>query len=180
MTTEASENSTQTDGNMPSVGAYLRKIRKNHQLSIDDLAAITKIRSEHISAIEDDENPKGIPNPYYRGYIRCYCRFFGLDSETILKQIERDEYHVPKSAHDEINAFKVRQIQGSMPRSNSRNGNKAKDSKKLLSPLKMILGLCLVVIGFLVYQHLPYLGSHPYHSGNGSNDDQYDSIIHIS
>jgi cytoskeletal protein RodZ len=177
MSTEALQERAQTDGDLPSVGAYLRKIRKKNELTIHQLATITKIRPEHISAIEDDEIPKDIPNAYYRGYIRCYCKFFGLDTEAILKQVERDEYQVPKSAHDEINAFKVRQMQGSIPRSNTRSGNKARDNQK--TPiLRIVLVLSAVIFGTLAYQHLPYLSAQLHQAE--SNDGQYDSIIHIS
>lgn len=178
MSAIASQDNQQKEGNLPSVGAYLRRVRKEHQMSISQLSELTKIRCEHIASIEDDERPKGIPSPYYRGYIRCYCKFFGLDTEAILKQVDIEEYQVPRSAHDEINAFKVRQMQGKIPRSSSPSSSKSRDSNTL-SPLRVVLIATLLLLGVFAYQHLPLL-TQIHNLPSQASDTQYDSIIHIS
>ena len=106
------------------IGSYLRKVRTKSNLSIEKLAEHTKIRRENIVAIENNEAITHIPNAYYRGYIKCYCLFFGLNSDEILEHLPAEEYEIPKSSYSPVNTFQVkrsgepREEHNTTPRSN--------------------------------------------------------------
>src|SRR5713226_3414490 len=62
-----------------TVGAFLAAKRGERGLSLQQAAAATHIRLEHLSALEADE-PELLPAPVYaRGYLRTYARYLRLD-----------------------------------------------------------------------------------------------------
>lgn len=100
-----SQNSEDT---ISDIGSYLKKIRTGNNLSIEKLAEHTKIRKENIIAIENNEELSHVPNAYHRGYVKCYCLFFGLDAGKILEQLPTEKYEIPTSSYSPVNTFQVR------------------------------------------------------------------------
>ncbi len=69
---------------MGSLGERLKTERERQKLSLDDVAAATKIGSRMLKAIEDehfDQLPGGIFN---KGFVRSYARQLGLDEEQAV------------------------------------------------------------------------------------------------
>jgi len=67
-----------------TVGAVLAAKRGERGLTIEQVAAATRIRAEHLSALEADE-PGRLPAPVYaKGYLRTYARHLGLDPEPLV------------------------------------------------------------------------------------------------
>ena len=93
-------NSEETD-----IGKYLKSYRTENKISIEELSAITKIRIENIVAIEESQKSIHIPQTYYRGYIKSYCKFFGINAEDILVHIQSDPYKPPRNSHS---AYKIK------------------------------------------------------------------------
>jgi len=61
-----------------TVGAFLAAKRGERGLTLQQAAAATHIRLEHLSSLEADE-PALLPAPVYaRGYLRTYARYLGL------------------------------------------------------------------------------------------------------
>src|SRR4029077_7994473 len=66
------------------VGEVLAETRSERGLTIEQASAATRIRAEHLSALESDE-PGRLPAPVYaRGYLRTYARYLGLDPEPLV------------------------------------------------------------------------------------------------
>lgn len=64
------------------IGAYLRQLREQHLLSLDDVATRTWIRVALLRAIEDGQIQR-LPEPVYiRGFIKRYAEALGQDGET--------------------------------------------------------------------------------------------------
>ena len=63
------------------LGLWLRRARENHQLSLDDVERVLKIRSRYLQALEvgDYATLPGIVQA--RGFLRNYARFLGLPVE---------------------------------------------------------------------------------------------------
>lgn len=60
-----------------SLGQQLKAARQSLNLSIEDIAEKTKLKKNHIQALEDDIFIlSGIPPTFVRGYVRNYVRFF--------------------------------------------------------------------------------------------------------
>jgi cytoskeleton protein RodZ len=72
-----------------TVGAFLAAKRGERGLTIQQAAAATRIRVEHLSALEADE-PQLLPAPVYaRGYLRTYARYLGLDEESLVVRLDQ-------------------------------------------------------------------------------------------
>ncbi len=75
-----------------NVGAFLAAKRGERGLSLQQAAAATHIRLEHLRALEADE-PELLPAPVYaRGYLRTYARYLGLDEESLVVRLD----HAPQ------------------------------------------------------------------------------------
>lgn len=73
---------------LKSLGEELRRARVSQGLSLEDVEAYTKIRKKYLKALEDG-NPAEVPGiAYFRGYLKAYSKFLGLDWEATLSKYE--------------------------------------------------------------------------------------------
>jgi cytoskeletal protein RodZ len=81
---------------MSSVAEQLRQAREAQGLSLRDLAESTKIRSDHLDALEKaDYSP--FPAPVYiRGSVRTYASFLKLDVATVLAALDAELSQSPE------------------------------------------------------------------------------------
>jgi cytoskeletal protein RodZ len=69
---------------MPTVGEQLRKAREARNLRVQEVAEATKMRSDHILALEEG-NYAPFPAPVYvRGSVRTYAKLLQLDVMQIM------------------------------------------------------------------------------------------------
>ena len=69
---------------MPSFGEQLRQARESQNITLQEIAATTKISARALQALESeqfDRLPGGIFN---KGFVRAYARYVGLDEEKML------------------------------------------------------------------------------------------------
>lgn len=69
------------------VGTTLRAARERRNLSIDRIAAATKIAPAILHAIERNDFDRIPGGLFTRGYIRAYAREVGLDGEALVAQL---------------------------------------------------------------------------------------------
>jgi cytoskeletal protein RodZ len=75
---------------VPTVGEQLRSAREAQKLGLNDIVDITKIRGDHLRALEDG-NYGVFPAPVYiRGFVRTYATLLKLDTAQILEQLGRE------------------------------------------------------------------------------------------
>ena len=68
-------------------GAFLAAKRGERGLTLQQASSATRIRLEHLRALEADE-PELLPAPVYaRGYMRTYARYLGLDEESLVAKL---------------------------------------------------------------------------------------------
>ena len=66
-----------------SYGAILKSLREQKKYSIEQIANMTCIKPEAISALEE-ENTSALPPPFYiAAYIKKLCTIYGVDEKTI-------------------------------------------------------------------------------------------------
>ncbi|MBT6490162.1 MAG: DnaJ domain-containing protein [Deltaproteobacteria bacterium] len=74
-------------------GALLKTLRETAGLSLDDIAATTKISKRYLRAIEADDYATLPAKVYTRGFVTLYARMLGLDAERVatsfIELIER-------------------------------------------------------------------------------------------
>jgi transcriptional regulator with XRE-family HTH domain len=67
------------------VGARLRASREAKRLSLDTVAATTRVQSRILSAIEKNDPAALPPRPYGRGFVRAYARELGLNPDETVR-----------------------------------------------------------------------------------------------
>ena len=84
------------DQHLTSFGLFLQAARIEKQMSIEDLAAETRIRDEVLKRLEAEEHARLPDEVFVKGFIRSYATAVGADVEEALKRygasrVRRDE-----------------------------------------------------------------------------------------
>jgi cytoskeletal protein RodZ len=72
---------------MPTVAEQLRTAREARKLSVTEVAEITKIRSDHIRALEEGNFDVFVAPVYIRGFTRTYATLLKLDVPEIIQAL---------------------------------------------------------------------------------------------
>ncbi len=75
---------------MPTVGEQLRAAREAQRLTVTQVADMTKIRSDHIRAIDQGNYDVFSAPVYIRGFVRTYAVTLKLDPAVILAQLNAE------------------------------------------------------------------------------------------
>jgi cytoskeletal protein RodZ len=75
---------------MPTVGEQLRQAREAQQLAIHQVADFTKIRGDHIRALEEGNYSVFSAPVYIRGFVRTYATLLKLNAPQILDQLSHE------------------------------------------------------------------------------------------
>jgi cytoskeleton protein RodZ len=73
-----------------TVGEILKDQREQHRLSLEEMAKVTRIRTQYLSALEANRFHDLPAAAFVRGYIRSYAQAFGFDHKPILALLRRD------------------------------------------------------------------------------------------
>lgn len=76
--------------NVPSVGEQLRAGREERQLTIDQIAEMTKIKTEHVRALEAGRFDEFSALIYVRGFVRTYARLLKLDLQELMVDLDEE------------------------------------------------------------------------------------------
>jgi cytoskeletal protein RodZ len=75
---------------MPTVAQQLREAREAKKLEITQVAEITKIRGDHLRALEDG-NYKAFSAPVYiKGFVRTYSTLLKLDVPQVMQALDAE------------------------------------------------------------------------------------------
>lgn len=72
---------------MRDVGLRLREAREAREMSLEDIARITRIPRATLEAIEEGDTTGMPPVVYVRGFVRSYATTVGLDANELLHQL---------------------------------------------------------------------------------------------
>jgi cytoskeletal protein RodZ len=75
---------------MPTVSEQLRRAREEQHLDIYQVAEITKIRTDHIRALESGNFDMFSAPVYIRGFVRTYGTMLKLDVPRLLADLEAE------------------------------------------------------------------------------------------
>ena len=67
-----------------SLGSYLRQERERQQVSLQEIAAATKIQLKFLEALEHDAYDQLPASPFVIGFLRAYAQYVALDPEMVL------------------------------------------------------------------------------------------------
>jgi cytoskeleton protein RodZ len=88
-----------TEAEMGAFGERLRREREMRDISLDDIAATTKIGTRLLRALEDEEFdllPGGIFN---KGYVRAYAKHVGIDEEQAVADYLQAAHEAAPASH---------------------------------------------------------------------------------
>ncbi|HEY7477408.1 MAG TPA: helix-turn-helix transcriptional regulator [Actinomycetota bacterium] len=71
------------------VGSALRRARMIRGISLEDAARDTKLRAEHLAALEDEDFEVLGGEVYVRASLRTYAQYLGLNPEKVLSAYAR-------------------------------------------------------------------------------------------
>jgi cytoskeleton protein RodZ len=80
-------------------GEHLKREREMRGVSLEEIAAATRINTRYLEAIESerwDQLPGGVFN---RGFIRSIARFLGMDEDSLVAEYDLDTKSNGKSQH---------------------------------------------------------------------------------
>ncbi len=75
---------------MPTVSEQLRQGREAKNYTVHQIAEITKIKTEHVRALENGNFEVFTAPIYIRGFVRSYGNAVGLDSQALIKNLEAE------------------------------------------------------------------------------------------
>jgi cytoskeletal protein RodZ len=75
---------------MPTVAEQLRRAREAQNLSIHQVAEATKIKSDHIRALEEGYYKAFSAPVYIRGFVRTYAAMLRLDVPKVISALEAE------------------------------------------------------------------------------------------
>ena len=75
---------------MPTVAEQLRATREAQNLTIHQVADVTKIRTDHIRALEEGNFDVFAAPVYIKGFTRSYATLLKLDVPRLMAQLEAE------------------------------------------------------------------------------------------
>ena len=81
---------------MESLGNDLKLVREQKQLTLEQIAADTRIGAHYLRCLEEaryGDLPGGM---YNRAFLRAYCEYLGTDPKEFIQGYERETGHVPE------------------------------------------------------------------------------------
>jgi len=75
---------------MPTAAEQLRQAREAQNLDVYQVAEITKIRTDHIRALESGQYEAFIAPVYIRGFTRTYAKALKLDVAKLIADLDTD------------------------------------------------------------------------------------------
>jgi cytoskeletal protein RodZ len=75
---------------MPTVAEQLRSAREAKKLTVDQVAEQTKIRTDHVRALEEGRYTAFSATIYIRGSVKIYSGFLKLDTAALLTALDAE------------------------------------------------------------------------------------------
>lgn len=73
---------------MATVAEQLKKGREQRKLTVEQVADFTKIKGDHIHALEMGRYDVFVAPVYIRGFVRSYANMLKLDVAEVLRQLD--------------------------------------------------------------------------------------------
>jgi len=75
---------------VPSVAEQLRQARESMRLDIQQVAETTKLKTDHVRALEEGNYEVFTAPIYLRGSLRTYAKMLKLDATTLVEQLDAE------------------------------------------------------------------------------------------
>lgn len=78
----------ETQNEQESLGTYLKKMREDRGISIEQVAYATRISLKMLRALEEDDQTALPAATFVRGYLQAYAKYTKLDSQDLLQRYQ--------------------------------------------------------------------------------------------
>ncbi len=75
---------------MPTVGEQLASARKAKEWSLEDVARLTKLRSDQVLALEEGRYHIFSAPVYVRGFVKSYAKLVNLDPASLVEELNKE------------------------------------------------------------------------------------------
>jgi cytoskeletal protein RodZ len=75
---------------MATVAEQLRQARQAAGLSLHQIAETTKMRTDHVAALEEGNYDTFVAPVYIRGFVRTYARLLHLDEAAVMTALDAE------------------------------------------------------------------------------------------
>lgn len=145
---------------MATLGQRLREEREKRGLTIEDLAAQTRIHADYFLAIECDDTDSLPGGFFYRSFVRQYARLMDLPESVYQPELDRSLESEIEEASTRGTALPDRQI--SVPRMPTGRANPVEETRRWAVRLgALILAVAACTGGVVVWQRWPLWHSQP-------------------
>jgi transcriptional regulator with XRE-family HTH domain len=131
---------------METIGAQLRQAREAMGVSTSEAASVTRIKVQHIEAMESNDFAVMAAPIYVKGFLRIYGEYLGLDPEMLVARYMQQSGPAPSPLAKE----EPRRPQQKKVREKS-----AKEPKKPREPRQQIDFKALLAKATAVFQAIP-------------------------
>lgn len=95
---------------MPTVAEQLRSARETQGLTVYQIAEITKIKTDHVRALEEGNYDAFTAPVYIRGFVRTCARVLKLDVQDVMAALEvelsqTEKFHDPPPLTNQPRGF---------------------------------------------------------------------------
>ncbi|EUJ46412.1 DNA-binding domain-containing protein [Listeria riparia FSL S10-1204] len=141
---------------MTELGEKLKQARHAKGLSLDDLQQITKIQKRYLVAIEEG-NYAVMPGKFYaRAFIKQYAEAVDLNSEELFQEFENEVPATSQEATVNEQITRAQQRRAPLAASQPSNDNPHKAHSVFGLMPKILIGLFIVIIGFVIWYFAIY------------------------
>jgi len=132
------------------LGKKFQEARRARNLTLDEAARITKIRPSRLAEIEADDFSQFPSLAYAKGFLLIYGKFLDVDVTPYLDAFE-DSKRVTVDGYSYLQENRPpKPVSAPVVRRSSRPSRSSRSSSDRVSPMPLIFGILVLVIGFSV------------------------------
>lgn len=126
---------------MKKIGKIIQNERELKKLDLDEIYQATKIQKKYLIAIEDGDMSIFSAEIYYKGFMKSYAKYLGLDEELLADEYEKSKNIISDmSSGEEKDNSKKEEIKD-IPK--PKKERKPSETKKLL--IILLIAVCLLL-----------------------------------
>ena len=133
---------------MLSVAEHLRKGRQAMGLTVEQIAETTKVRTDHIRAIEEGNYNVFSAPVYIRGFVRGYARLLKLDVAEVMTALDAELGQTKKFAEHPPLTNEPRGVVDFITLQLSKL-----DWRKGVIAIAVLVAVLIFLIGYLIWHH---------------------------
>ncbi|MBM7837712.1 cytoskeletal protein RodZ [Alkalihalobacillus xiaoxiensis] len=131
---------------MSELGSYLKQVREEKMITLDDLQRTTKIQKRYLVAIEEG-NFDTLPGIFYaRAFVKTYAEAIGLNADEVIATYKNELPNPQNEAVDLPSRTERSKSVQAKQRPTSSGGNKRRSISSILIPVLIIGVIVLAVV----------------------------------